>query len=309
MKALILSTLFVVGMMSGIAIGHWGVPYVTQKSSSVTSATCADDESLGLTTQKAKAAATYWQPTAGTTFQIQLSQALTSTTNLPANIQVYDVDLFDTPASTIAGLKAAGKKVVCYFSAGTAEDWRSDYSQFADADVGTDMADWPGEKWVYTPSATVRAIMVTRLQLAKSKGCDGVDPDNVDVYNIGSDSGFSDLTQATASDYLKFLADKAHGMGLAIGLKNAGAVIPAVLPYLQWVVTEQCVTYNECAIYKPFVTANKPVFNIHYPFASNNKITTVSATVKSKYCTGTSNISGFTNVLKHRSLDTWSYNC
>jgi hypothetical protein len=41
--------------------------------------------------------------------------------------------------------------------------------------------------------------MSTRLALASSKGCDGVDPDNVDGYD--NDSGF-DLTPSTALDYL-----------------------------------------------------------------------------------------------------------
>lgn len=327
-KALIFTTLFVVGLMSGVAIGHWGIPYITQKSPSTTPGTCLDNDStalgLGLGNQKAKvtstssvkvaapttvtaAPASYWQPTAGTTFQIQLSKVMTSTTGLPAAIQVYDVDLFDTPASIIAGLKGAGKKVVCYFSAGTAENWRSDYSKFQAADLGDEMADWEGEQWVQTPNANVRNIMVARLQLAKDKGCDGVDPDNVDAY--GNDSGLPNLTKATAIDYLKFLAGKAHGMGLAIGLKNAGEIIPTIQPYLQWVVTEQCADYNECGIYTPFSTANKPVFNIQYPFANNNKKTAVTDAVKAKYCTGNSKIPGFTNVLKHMNLDSWVYTC
>jgi hypothetical protein len=323
-KSLIFSTLFAIGLMSGIAIGHWGVPYVTQKWPSTISGSCSDDESIALaaTNNKAKSTATplkpatvaldavsYWQPTAGTTFQIQLSKVMTSTTNLPAAIQVYDVDLFDTPASVIAGLKAAGKNVICYFSAGTAENWRTDYSKFQAADLGNEMDDWDGEEWVHTPNANVRTIMVARLQLAKDKGCDGVDPDNVDVYGFGADSGFTDLTKATAIDYLTFLASKAHSLGLAIGLKNAGEIIPDVQPFLQWVVTEQCADYSECGIYTPFSTANKPVFNIQYPFVNNNRKTAVSSAVKAKYCTGNSNVPGFTNILKHMNLDSWVYTC
>lgn len=49
---------------------------------------------------------------------------------------MWDVDLFDSPASTVQALKAIGKTVICYFSAGTAEDWRDDYKDFAAADLG-----------------------------------------------------------------------------------------------------------------------------------------------------------------------------
>jgi hypothetical protein len=56
-----------------------------------------------------------------------------------------------------------------------------------------------------TNSANVRSIMTTRIQMAKDKGCNGVDPDNVDGYN--NDNGLS-LTQATTVDYLTFLTTK-----------------------------------------------------------------------------------------------------
>lgn len=45
-------------------------------------------------------------------------------------MQVYDVDLFDTTTAQIAEYKKQGKKVVCYFSAGSFEDWRNDAANF-----------------------------------------------------------------------------------------------------------------------------------------------------------------------------------
>ncbi|MFP3534108.1 endo alpha-1,4 polygalactosaminidase, partial [Burkholderia sp. SIMBA_042] len=79
-------------------------------------------------------------------------------------------------------LKSQGKRVVCYFSAGSSENWRSDYSQFTAADQGNPLDGWAGERWLDTRSANVRRIMTARMDLAKSKGCDGIDPDNVDGY-------------------------------------------------------------------------------------------------------------------------------
>ena len=75
-----------------------------------------------------------------------------------------------------------GKKVICYFSAGSYEDWRPDASEFKKEDLGRDLDGWPGEKWLDLDSENVRRVMKGRVELAKEKGCDGVDPDNVDGY-------------------------------------------------------------------------------------------------------------------------------
>jgi len=265
--------------------------------------------STSATAQSTTPAKSFWKPATGATIQVQIGAALTSTSNLPSTISIYDVDLFDTSIEIITGLKNAGKKVICYFSAGTAEDWRSDYSKFMLADLGHDMVDWAGEKWLHTPNANVRKIMLARLELAKSKGCDGVDPDNVDVYGFGNSSGFTDLTQRSTIDYLIYLADQAHALGLAIGLKNGGEITPQIEPYLQWALTEQCADYDECHVYKPFIDAGKPVFNIQYPFGDNNKDTLVTEDLKTNFCTPKSNIPGTTTILKHMNLDTWLYQC
>jgi hypothetical protein len=96
----------------------------------------------------------------------------------PVDATVWDIDLFDSPASTVGALKAAGKTVICYFSAGTAEDWRDDYSSFPAADLGKGLLNWPNEKWIRTGSQQVRGIMSKRIQMAADKGCDAIDPDN-----------------------------------------------------------------------------------------------------------------------------------
>jgi hypothetical protein len=100
----------------------------------------------------------------------------------PTDAPVWDIDLFDNPASTMKALKAAGKIVICYFSAGTAEDWRDDYRSFAASDMGKVLPEWPNEKWIRTGSQSIRNIMATRIKLAADKGCDAIDPDNTGMY-------------------------------------------------------------------------------------------------------------------------------
>jgi hypothetical protein len=100
----------------------------------------------------------------------------------PTDAPVWDIDLFDNPATTIQSLKAAGKVVICYFSAGTAEDWREDYKNFVPADLGKVLPEWPNERWLRTGSQAVRTLMAKRIKLAADKGCDAIDPDNTDGY-------------------------------------------------------------------------------------------------------------------------------
>jgi hypothetical protein len=200
---------------------------------------------------------TVWHPGPGTTWQWQL----TGTIDTSVNAQMYDIDLADASQSTIDTLHAAGRVVVCYFSAGSYEEWRSDAKSFPAAALGNTLDGWPDERWLDTRNATVRSIMATRLDLAKSKHCDAVEPDNVDGYT--NNPGFP-LTSATQIDYNKFLAAEAHARGLSIGLKNDLDQVTALQPYFDWALNEQCAQYKECGMLAPFVTAGKAVFQTEY---------------------------------------------
>jgi hypothetical protein len=198
-----------------------------------------------------------WQPAITDTWQWQIM----GTVNTTYNVSVYDIDLFDTPASLINDLHGEGKKVVCYFSAGSAENWRSDFSRFQSSDMGNALDEWGGEYWLDTRSANVRQIMAERMDLAKAKKCDGVEPDNVDGFV--KDTGFP-LTAATQIEYNRFLSDLAHTRNLAIALKNDLAQLADLVTYFDFAVNEKCHEYDECDAYNVFVSSSKPVFNAEY---------------------------------------------
>jgi len=132
----------------------------------------------------------FWKPAAGTTWQIVLGNQLEISTSKPSvtpDVAVYDIDLFEntdslTDDSTIRALHSLGKKVICYFSAGSYEPGRPDSDQFPAADIGKVMEGWPNEKWVNVASDKIVAIMKARIAGAAKMGCDAVDPDNVDGY-------------------------------------------------------------------------------------------------------------------------------
>jgi len=102
--------------------------------------------------------------------------------------------------------------------------------------------------------------MQARIILAAQKGCDAVDPDNMDAYN--NDNGL-DLTQQDAINYFTFLAKTASDNGISIGLKNALEILPQVSSLAQFAVNESCAEYNECDNYNSFLTS-KAVFHIEY---------------------------------------------
>lgn len=186
--------------------------------------------------------------------------------SLPA--RVYDIDLEDTSASAIAGLKAKGHTVVCYFSAGTWENWRSDASAFPTSVRGKAVSGWAGENWLDTRSQVVRDLMAKRMDVAQAKGCNGLEPDNVDGYS--NNPGFP-LTKATQIDYDKFLAAAAHQRGLMVALKNATDLVPSLAASFDFAVVEECFKYKECAAYSPFVTQGKAVLEAEYSTYSDAK--------------------------------------
>jgi hypothetical protein len=193
-----------------------------------------------------------------TTWQIQYSGEM----DYSLDVGVYNLDLFDTDADVIAQLHGRGIFVMCYFSAGSFEDWRSDAKQFPAEILGKEMKGWQGEKWLDIRKKDLLApVMFARLDLAAQKDCDGVDPDNVNGYT--NDTGFPLLPNDQIA-YNTWLADEAHTHGLSIGLKNDLDQIPDLLPFFDWVLNEECFSYGECQLLLPFIQAGKPVFVIEY---------------------------------------------
>lgn len=203
-----------------------------------------------------------WQPHPHTSWQWQLS----GTIDTSIDASMYDLDLFDAPQPTIDALHAAGRVVICYFSAGSLESWRPDAGDFPANIVGNPLAGWPGEHWLDTRSPVVRDLMRARLDRAAAKHCDGVEPDNVDGY--ANSPGFP-LTAATQLDYNRFLAGAGHARGLSVGLKNDLDQIPALVGNFDWLLDEQCFQYTECDTLAPFIDAGKAVFEVEYQGAAS----------------------------------------
>lgn len=236
-------------------------------------------------------AGTVWRPAPGTSWQWQL----TGTIDTSVDVKMYDLDLFDVPQSTVDALHAAGRVVICYFSAGSDENWRPDHGKFPPEALGRGLDGWPGERWLDTRSDGVRAVMRARLDLAAAKRCDGVEPDNVDGYS--NMPGFP-LTAATQLDFDRFLAGEAHARGLSVGLKNDVGQVMELEADFDWALNESCLQYDECATLTPFIRAGKAVFHVEYG----------DTALADKVCPKTKAL-GFSTLIKKQALDAWRVAC
>jgi hypothetical protein len=137
--------------------------------------------------------------------------------------------------------------------------------------------------------------MQTRMDLAVTKGCDGIEPDNVDGYT--NDPGFP-LTAATQLDYNTFLATNAHARNLAVALKNDTDQVQDLVASFDFALDEQCFQYDECDSEQPFLDANKAVFEVEYGAAS------LATTVCPK-----ANAANLDTLIKDLDLDAWRVSC
>lgn len=233
----------------------------------------------------------WWQPAPGTSWQIELSSADPDTS---FDVAMYDVDLFEVSETIIQQLHADGRVVICYFSAGSWEEWRPDAGDFPKEVIGAPLEGWPGEYWLDIRSMDVlAALMAARLDLAVAKGCHGVDPDNVNAYE--NQSGF-DLDYQHQLDFNIWLAEQAHARGLSIGLKNDLNQIPDLVEHFDWALNEECPYYDECEMLLPFIDAEKAVFGVEYELASD------------EFCPQT-NALNFDFLKKNWDLDAWRLSC
>lgn len=199
----------------------------------------------------------WYRPAPMTTWHWQLQGQVTG----EVLAEVYGIDLFDVSPRLIRELQAQGVRVMCYFSAGSYEPYRRDATAFDVQDLGQPLKGWPDERWLDIRSPRVFDIMLARLRLAKAKGCDAVEADNVDGFD--NESGFP-LTAADQLNYARRLANAAHRLGLSIGLKNNLSQLEALVAYYDFAVNEECDFYNECERLLVFTARNKAVLHAEY---------------------------------------------
>nr|WP_312892896.1 endo alpha-1,4 polygalactosaminidase [Allostreptomyces psammosilenae] len=231
----------------------------------------------------------WWRPTAGLSWQWQLSGEL----DLSVEADVYDVDLHETSAEQVAALHGRGRRVIAYLNAGAWEEFRPDADAFP-AEVLGEPNGWPGERWLDIRRVDVlEPIMAARMDLAVAKGFDAVEPDLLEGYT--EHTGFP-LTAEDQLAYNRLIARLAHERGLAVGLKNDLPQVPELVGEFDFAVNEECAEFAECDLLRPFLDAGKPVFHAEY------------AVPAAEFC-ATSRRLGLSSLHKRLELDAWRETC
>lgn len=219
----------------------------------------------------APTAVNWWKPKASEnlTWQWQLQGEIDTT--LP--VQVYNVDI-DVPQEKLDELNQRGIKIICYFSAGTVESFRSDESFFPQDIIGEQYEDLVDERWVdYGNIDALAEIMRARMDKCKSKGFHAVEIDNVDAHNFETRNAQGDvvnigtnfmMTLDESIAYVRWLTNEAHSRGLGIGLKNAEEMVADVVDEVDWMLVEDCFYDSWCTAATAFIDADKPVFMAEY---------------------------------------------
>lgn len=211
------------------------------------------------TSNVATTAGNWWQPKATDRLQWQLQ--LQGDVVLVPGVDLYAVD-YTASQKSIDAAKATGAKLMCYISAGSAEQWREDFKDFPRTTIGKPYEGWPGEWWLDTSRIKVLApIMRARMDACKAKGFDVLDPDNINGFE--NETGF-EITRSQSIRYILWLANEAHQRGMAFSLKNGETLIPDVIDSVDMMQSESCFIYGNCMAAGLMTAVNKPVFAVEY---------------------------------------------
>ena len=156
------------------------------------------------------------------------------------NIQAtqYEYSSIDAVPEEIPENRVKPRHVICYVNVGAREDWRPDDHLFStsEVDLGA-FPGWAGEYLLdtrstdlaeieqqlgdeYTPALAetirserqlIRDILTLRFLLAKEKGCDAIEPDNVDYWIFNQTQQYTAKERYDfAREYLHWIADTVH---------------------------------------------------------------------------------------------------
>lgn len=239
----------------------------------------------------------WWQPTAGVSFDWQLDD-ISSTSSFSAD--VVDVDAFTTSSETVAALHAKGKKVIAYLSVGTIENDRNDASLIPVEVIGKQYPEWPKEKWLDIRQIDkLKPWLNSRINMILKKGFDGIEPDNMDSYD--NDSGFN-IQLSDTKKYADYLINLAHSNGLSIGQKNVKELTADYAAKFDWALTEDAFAQGWQDQLSGYIKLNKPVFAVEY----TDKMS--QADFQANVCPSAKQLK-YTAILKKRDLSQWVDRC
>ncbi|CAN0235229.1 unnamed protein product, partial [Scytosiphon promiscuus] len=169
----------------------------------------------------------------------------------------------DAGQAIIDELHENGKRVGCYISIGTVENWREDEDEFPTSAIGRVTSGLANERWIDIGNLEIRDIMTGRVEKAANMSCDAVEPGNMMNYAVeGTGVSVSEVEQI---EYNAWFAEEVHAHGMSVGLKNAVGLVSILVDAFDFALNEECHEWNECGVYEDtFLAEGKPVFNVEY---------------------------------------------
>jgi len=210
----------------------------------------------------------YWKPKPGLKWNWALGTKVTDIPIENTDYEVIDIDLYGATKEIIDKFHKNNKKVICYFSAGTYERTREEAQGMLKVNglVRNKMEEWD-EYWLDFRVDDVKSFMTERLDLAKSKGCDGIEFDNVDTF---TNTNWSDpITVDDQLKYDKWLAKEAHDRNMAAGFKNSIELLDDLKDIFDFAINEECNEYSECDDYTVFLNKDLAVFVALYGYPTD----------------------------------------
>ncbi|EAS07684.1 endo alpha-1,4 polygalactosaminidase precursor (macronuclear) [Tetrahymena thermophila SB210] len=203
-----------------------------------------------------------WQPSVKSTFYYQTGGVL----NYGVKAQIYFID-FLRNQSAVADLKNSGRRVVCNFSIGIYERNLADSNNIPKNLLGNSVPGMYQASFIniagYQTSG-VGSVMTARIDLAKQLGCDAVQFDNYDYYQMNSVTGLL-LNYQIQLSYFQYLAYYARSQGLAVCLKNNLSQASDLFNSVDFVFSDTCDgTSASCNYMDQYVNNNKAAFGISY---------------------------------------------
>jgi hypothetical protein len=257
---------------------------------------------------------TWWRPRAGQSWQWQL----TGPPDLSASVDVFDLDLVDTSAATVAAIHAKGARAICHPQTGAWERGRPDAAAYPASVLGATIGGYSDHRYVDVRALPVlRPLIDPRLDQCKAKGFHGVEPDADDaVIDVGATGiGFA-ADYAAQITFDRAVATDAHARGLAVGLKDGTfgtdihRFVADLEPWTDFAVNQECVASGgACGELSAFIKHGKPVFHVEY-LDDYPGATPADPTLALAFCRSTRGL-GFSSILKpaRSAMTAWRRGC
>lgn len=241
----------------------------------------------------------YYKPKIGDSFDWRLdSIGLNEVNQYSCNI--IDIDAFSATKELVDAFHARGIKVIAYVSVGTIENYRPDSALLPTEVIGDIYPSWPDERFLNLREIEkLKPFITSRFDMIKLKGFDGIEADNIDIYEEEKDFN---LTINDTKLFCEYIIEQAHNRGLSIGQKNTEELVPLLYKKFDWALTEDVFYQNTQNDYSIYISAGKPVFSAEY--TDNMSTSHFSDSV----CNKAKQLKYFA-FLKHRDLTQWTYEC